>query len=424
MQPAAASWQTWQRFLFRFFFLFLGTTSIFCWHFFLYIASIAFIKNPAWHLGVLYKPLAKPFHWLDKHFFHTGYSLNMDTAPFDNHFGVIFYLTIFLLAIAGVIAWSLLDKKKSNYDKLFYWFNIYLRYTLALVIFGYGIDKLIPVQMSYPGVISMITPFGEESRFDVLWNFMGVSPGYMIFTGASEIIGSLLLLSRRTALAGYLLLLAVLSNVVALNFFYNVPVKLFSSQLLLYDLYLIAPYGKKIFQFVFSDHLIPQPQKYYVFQTSWKKYTEKLLLIFFTFIIFLLTTIVTYQRYEKQKLTAKREKIYEVTTFISTDTLPPLLTDTLRWKRFLFAYENYVVICNMKDQRDWYQCDVDSIKKTFTLHDNPDTSTWKIFHYAYSGKDQLQLTGKWKGKDVTIEMKSVPVDSMFLNKEKTVLMQD
>ena len=375
-------------------------------------------------MGGMYNLLAKPFYWLDKHLYHTGYTLKMETAPFDNHFGVIFYITLFLLAILGAFVWGLLDKKRYNYDKLFYWFNLYLRYTLAIVIFGYGIDKLIPIQMTYPSVISLITPYGELSRFDVLWNFMGVSPGYMIFTGASEIAGSLLLLSRRTAVAGYLLLLAVLSNVVALNFFYNIPVKLFSSQLLLYDLYLLAPYLKKIFLFFFSDQFVPDAQKYYGFQTSWKKYIERLLLIFFTFLIFLLTTIATYQLYEKHKLTAKREKVYEVTTFISRDTLAPLLTDTLRWKRFLFAYENYVVICNMKDQKDWYQCDVDSLKRTFTLHDNPDSSTWKIFHYTYHGKDQLQLTGKWKGKDVSILMQSTPVDSMPLNKEKIILMQD
>jgi hypothetical protein len=78
----------------------------------------------------------------------------------------------------------------------------------------------------------------------------------------------------------------------------------------------------------------------------------------------------------------------------------------------------------MKDQLDWYQCNIDSVKKTFTLHDNPDKKTWKIFNYTKPAKDQLQLTGKWKGINIQVLLKPFPLDSMNLNKEKIKLIQD
>ena len=53
--------------------------------------------------------------------------------------------------------------------------------------------------MAWPNVAGMLTPLGEQSRLRVLWNFMGISPGYMMLTGGAEIAAGLLLLSRKNA---------------------------------------------------------------------------------------------------------------------------------------------------------------------------------------------------------------------------------
>ena len=364
-------------------------------------------------------------HWLDKKLFHIGYDPALHGGfPGDNHFGVVFYLTILLLVFTCTIIWTIADRKRLSYNKLFYWFNVYLRYVLAITIFGYGIDKLIPVQMPYPGTVELLTPLGEQGRFNVLWNFMGVSPGFMIFAGACEIIGSLLLMYRRTYLFGALFTCTILTNVVAFNWFYNVPVKLFSLQLLLYDIYLVVPYISVLWLFFFRGQPANPGLKSYGLQTKWKKNVLRYNLIIIPLVICVFSTIGVYNRYKEQQKEHRRNKIYEVTSFVARDSLPPLLTDTLRWRRFVQNYKDYVIIYNMQDKTDWYQCDIDSIRKTFTLHDNPDKSTWHLFHYEYPVRDQLLLTGKWKGQDVVIRMKSLPLDSMYLNKEKIRLIQE
>lgn len=93
--------------------------------------------------------------------------------PEDNHFGVVFYLSLVLLAVVGTAVWSLLDRKRQQYDRLLFWFRVYLRYILAMIMFEYGVIKFIPVQMFYPGVVDLLTPLGEQTRFKILWNFMG-----------------------------------------------------------------------------------------------------------------------------------------------------------------------------------------------------------------------------------------------------------
>jgi hypothetical protein len=415
------TWSAWHKISFRFFFLFFGVTSTFCWVMTTYFAYAAVAKANLEDQYNLYKPLNGFFHWLDIHIYHTGYDPKLHVSlPVDNHFGVVYYVTIFFLTVIAAIAWSILDRKRINYDKLFYWFNIYLRYTLAIVILGYGIDKVIPVQMPHPRTVDMIRLFGNQSKEDLLWKFMGVSPGYMMFTGSCEIIAAILLFSRRTAVFGYLFILGVLTNVLALNWFYNISVKFFSSLLWLYALYLLVPWLSNIVQFFFSGVPATIPQKHFKFEKQWKRYSLSATLLLVPLAVFVLQSIGDIKTYRKEVLGARKEKMYNVTAFNTKDTLP---ADTFRWKRVLFVYDNYIVIYNMKDKQDWYQYDTDSLKKNLTLH-GLNKSPAKTLQYNYPSAGQLQLSGKWKGKDINVSLKLSPVDSMYLNKEKIKIMQD
>ena len=76
---------------------------------------------------------------------------------------------------------------------------------------------------------------------------MGASIPYVIFTGVAEVTGGLLLLFRRTTSLGAMVSCAVMANVVALNFCYDVPAKLYSSNLLLMAVFLLAPDLRRLF---------------------------------------------------------------------------------------------------------------------------------------------------------------------------------
>jgi hypothetical protein len=321
--------------------------------------------------------------------------------------------------------WSFIDKKKANYDRLFYWFCIYLRYVLAITIIGYGIDKVIPIQMSPPSVAALTEPYGNLNRFNVLWTFMGVSTGYMIFTGSLEIIAGLLLFFRRTALAGSLLMVAILSNVVALNCFYNVGVKLFSLQMLLFALFLLAPYYQRLFQFLFSDkNTAAISPKRFVFQNKRKRYMVTALLVLVPLIGIGLSLVTNYKTYQRVAANEREQKIYDVAAFVAKDTLAPLTTDTLRWKRvLLFVNGHNMVVYDMQDKGKWFKFKIDSAKKTLTLNSD-DKAKMKVFHYTYPATDMMQLVGKWNGKDISVSLKQSPVDSIPLNKEKITFFEE
>ena len=124
--------------------------------------------------------------------------------------------------------------------------TIFVRYVLGATMLSYGWIKILPVQMPAPGPDRLLTPIGDTSPMGLLWTFMGASAAYQMFAGLGEALGGVLLFWRRTTLLGSLILTGVLANVVALNFCFDVPVKLYSSHLLAMALFIMAPHAPRL----------------------------------------------------------------------------------------------------------------------------------------------------------------------------------
>jgi len=121
----------------------------------------------------------------------------------------------------------------------------YVRFALGWILLGYGFAKVFPTQFAWLPE-RLIEPYGESSPQALLWTFMGYSRPYQVFTGMAEVIGGALLFFRRTTTLGALLLTGVLANVAALNYCYDVPVKLASTHLLLFAIALLAPDARRL----------------------------------------------------------------------------------------------------------------------------------------------------------------------------------
>lgn len=151
-----------------------------------------------------------------------------------------------LLLFAGVAAlaaagWSVVDRRRRAYPRLAAAARIALRHYLAWMMLYYGVSKVVKSQFYdiAPGVLHQ--RIGETAPMRLLWSFMGYSLAYTVFAGVVEVLGAVLLLWRRTTTAGALLVTVVMTNVVMLNLCYDVPVKLFSSQLLVMAVVIALP---------------------------------------------------------------------------------------------------------------------------------------------------------------------------------------
>jgi hypothetical protein len=105
----------------------------------------------------------------------------------------------------------------------------------------YGFDKVFKSQFYLPEPNTLYTPLGQLSPDLAYWSMMGASHAYSVFAGLLEVGPGLLLLWGRTRLVGGILALAVLANVLALNFGFDISVKLWSGFLLLLAGVVAAP---------------------------------------------------------------------------------------------------------------------------------------------------------------------------------------
>ena len=154
----------------------------------------------------------------------------------------IIALIFFVLAISAALIWTVADCwRRTNYRIMKDLLRSYLRYVLAFWMLSYGLAKV----GLYGNQFSPISEFqfnkywGDSSPMNVVWSFMGASQAYTVFAGMGEVIGGLLLVWRRTATLGALVVLGVMTNVMMLNYCYDVPVKLFSTHLVCMAVYIL-----------------------------------------------------------------------------------------------------------------------------------------------------------------------------------------
>ena len=155
-------------------------------------------------------------------------------ALFSDSPGLWLYAGLLLagtaLAAGAWAGWARLTP--AGEARLWYGLHTGAAWFLALHLLLYGFDKVFKSQFYLPEPNTLYTPLGQLSPDLAYWSLMGTSYTYSVFAGLLEVGPGLLLLWGRTRLVGGVLALAVLANVLALNFGFDISVKLWSGFLL------------------------------------------------------------------------------------------------------------------------------------------------------------------------------------------------
>jgi hypothetical protein len=310
-----------------------------------------------------------------------------------------------LSAGVGRGVWTVLDRKRPEYIRLDEGLRTYLRFALAAAMLLYGAYKVIPSQFAKPFPGQLIEPFGESSPMGLLWTFMGASSGYTIFSGAAEMISGLLLVFRRTALLGALLSVGVMSHVVAINYSYDVTVKLYSSHLLAMGVFLILPDLRRLLNlFVLNrpvEAAAARPPRARFRRTA---------LVAQAVLVAAYSGYLLHRSYEASKDGGNllpRPPFYGIWTVeeLEADGVarPPLLTDATRWRRVVFEYADYVTIQLMDGSRSDYGLTLGKRRLAFTKLDDP---TWRpSFAYKETQPGLLTLDGMLDGRTTRLTLR-------------------
>jgi uncharacterized membrane protein YphA (DoxX/SURF4 family) len=213
----------------------------------------------------LFEPLAQVAPWVGTHLLglqgpiHTAH-----TGSGDRTVDWVWLLCTTLLAVLAAGLWTAADRAKAH-PRLHAWLRVYLRYALAAQLISYGVLKLFKTQFPAPSTLALLQPYGESSPMRLLWTFMGSSWPYNLFTGGAEVLGGVLLFTRRTTTLGALVTAGVMANVVMLNLSYDVPVKIFSATLLLMALALLAPDARRLLDALVLGRATSAPEQLELF---------------------------------------------------------------------------------------------------------------------------------------------------------------
>lgn len=189
-----------------------------------------------------------------------------------------------VLAAIGASIWHYATGRQRVSSRTVEWIYLGLRYYLVSVLMVYGWIKVFPAQMPPPGPDRLLQPIGDASPMGLAWTFIGASPAYQSFSGAMELLAGFLLIFRRTALLGAMVSFGVMLNVAALNYFYDVPVKLFSTHLVVLSFMLMLPDLARLGAlFFFQLPTVPRKLNPHPWQWAWQRVLAFLVLIGFLY---------------------------------------------------------------------------------------------------------------------------------------------
>jgi hypothetical protein len=381
------------RFVFSYFALYAG------------LEPIAFVPG-ANFLAVKYEELfQRVVPWVGSHILHYSVPVTPMNGSGDTTFDYAQVFTYLLIAALATLVWSVLDRKRSNYNRLHDWLRLGVRIVLGIAMLDYGASKVIPVQMPVPYLSRLLETYGDSSPMGLLWTFIGASKPYEIFCGTAEMVGGILLFIPAFASLGALVCIAVLTNVFTLNMCYDVPVKLFSFHLLLMALFLVAPDLRGL-ACIFVFHRAAKlsstgPQ----FRRQWLNRTMLVLQLLYGIAFATLMLYGSHQRSKESAVKPPHYGVWSVEAYSADGQLrPPLLSETTRWRRIIVDFPERLTVQYVDAPQERFFLKQDT-GKSFILNRRGDPN-WKTeLAYQEIGPDALELSGQLDGHQVRAKLR-------------------
>jgi len=413
--PESLNWTPVQKIAFRFF-----TAFFLLYIFFNPNGVLPYTDN-------LFNYYIKPFHslipWLAKHVLHLAKPITVFTnGSGDTTYDYVTMLFAAVIAVLTAIIWSITGRNTRHYNKLFYWLTVIIRYYVAITMITYGSVKIIKLQFPSPSLNKLIEPMGNMSPMGLAWNYIGYSTGFNLFTGLAELGAGVLLFFRRTTTLGAIVGLVVTGNIMAINYCYDVPVKLLATMLVVMCIFLLMKDARRLINFFFlNKDALPSNLSPHRFNTRWKNIllaVVKYTLVAYVVLGDLYGAVQGAALYGDNMKKPPLYGLYKVVSFVrNKDTVPPLTTDTSRWSKFIVSrYEGYGQVNFMNDSIKYLALKSDTVKHKITINTFADTLHKYTFTYTRQKPDILILNGKWKQDSLHISMKRFDENNFFLMK--------
>ncbi len=299
----------------------------------------------------------------------------------------MYALTAFLLFFSTLVALILsILKPEIPLHKIQYWFVVLIRYYLAYQLLNYGFNKVFKWQFFMPEPNTVYTPIGQVTPGLLYWSTVGSSYAFTVFAGVLEVLCAVLLLFRKTFRAGALLGLVIMANVVAINFGFNISVKLFSTFLMALSLLILWPDLSRFKAILFESSEGPSKRWRPIFDKNrtlyrMTKISILLLLVFDALFIYAKTGNWNDDTTDRTPL----HGAYDV------------LDNTSDWKQVFFHRKGYFIVKDAEDHFIDFDIQFDTSQKRFLIERGSLTYT---FAYEMDANDLLILHDLMTGRKI------------------------
>jgi hypothetical protein len=407
--PQPAAWQPVNRILFRFIFAYFVL-----YNFPFPLNALPYVAE--W-TAPYYELWNRAIPWIGKQLFHLKIT-DFPNGSGDTTFNYVQIFVFAAIAAAAALVWSVLDRRRTQYTRLYGWLRIYVRFSLATAMISYGAVKVIKSQFPSPTLDRLVQPIGDLSPMGLLWIFMGSSHSYNIFTGLGEMMGGLLLTARRTLLLGALVSIAVLSNIVMLNFSYDVPVKLYSLHLLAMAVFLCLPELRRLANFLVLNRPVEPVALHPLFKRKWLDRgalaVRTLFVIWFAYLS-LNQGWAGRTTYGDLAPKAALYGVWNVETFEADGkVLPPLITEPFRWRRVIFDRPIRMAIQAMSDSRRRFLFKQASKSNVLTLTKVEDPKWQATLTYTQTAPGLVAMEGTFDGRKIRATLRRANTSDFLL----------
>jgi len=353
-------------------------------------------------------PMTNVVAWTAAHVFGVTTPLVITgSGSGDKTFDWVEAWCLFMLALAGTITWSAIDRRRPHYESLHKWFRLFLRFALGGTMVNYGAIKVIPAQMAAPGLIRLIEPFGDFSPMGVLWSSIGASAPYERFAGGIEMMAGILLFIPSLTTCGALVCLAATLQVFVLNMTYDVPVKLFSFHLILMSLVLLAPEASRLSRALVLNRAVGpslEPPLVHGRRARRMLLIGQLVLGAYMAGLSLWNARTAWYEWSTGAPRSPLYGIWDVAEMsIDGEVRPPLTSDHGRWRRVVFDSPTSVAVQGTDNTLSYYGSALDTGSRTLTLTQPADQSR-STLTFERTTPSRLVLDGEVNGRKVRIQL--------------------
>ncbi len=265
----------------------------------------------------------------------------------SGEFGLGSYINWFIsfgIGLIGALIWGVIDRKTTNYSKLYYFLTVLVSYTMLIRLQGLTFSKIFPSQMPELAVTQLNTPFGDFTAQKLYWLQFSFVHGYERFAGFAELLIMLLLFFRQTRAWGAALAVSMVGNIAIANHVYDGGVHVLAMFYALGGLFVLWQYLPGIYKLLVQEKDVQEKVYEYPFTKKWQQWLRLSIKTFVFVFFFLISAFCHWQnyKYDSYKVPSKpglanAKGLYNVTEFkLNNKAIPYSPLDSVRWQKVTF----------------------------------------------------------------------------------------